>query len=123
MAQPAGDLETQLERACRDLEQAVMDALGARKGLLDPARKQELYEKIWRLRVRVVELERDLIGRQLTEVRHAADRAATRMDHEEYLEASRRLAGLRIRYLNATDLLEKLRADGPDSSARLFGGR
>ncbi|ABG03970.1 hypothetical protein Rxyl_1004 [Rubrobacter xylanophilus DSM 9941] len=122
MAQPAGDLDAQLEQAHRDLEQAVMDTLGARKGLLDPARKQELYEKIWRLRVRAAELERDRIGRQLTEVRHAADRAATRMDHEEYLAASRKLAGLRIRYLNAADLLEKLRADGPASSARLFGG-
>ncbi|BBL78443.1 hypothetical protein RxyAA322_02970 [Rubrobacter xylanophilus] len=121
MAQPAGDLEARLERARRDLEQAVMDTLGARKGLLDPARKQELYEKIWRLRVQVVELERDLTGQQLTDVRHAAERAATRMDHEEYLEASRKLAGLRIRYLNATDLLEKLRAEGPASSGRLFG--
>lgn len=116
------DLDSQLEQATRDLEQAVMDTLGARKGLLDPARKRELYEKIWRLRVRVLELERDRIGRQLTEVRHAADRAATRMDHEEYLDASRKLAGLRIRYLNAVDLLEKLNADGPSSSARLFGG-
>ena len=53
---------------------------------------------------------------------HAWDRATTREDHDEYLRASRELVGLRIRYLNALDLLEKLRADWPDSSARLLGG-
>jgi hypothetical protein len=99
-----------------------MEALRARKSLLDPERKDELKAEIWRRRTRVIELERDYLGEQLMKARHAADRAATRGAHDEYLRASRELVGLRIRYLNAVDLLEKLRADGPDSSARLLGG-
>ena len=48
--------------------------------------------------------------------------AEPRRDHGEYLRANRELSGLRTRYLNAVDLLQKLRANGPDSSARLLGG-
>ncbi len=63
-----------------------------------------------------------LRGEELMKARHAADRAATRQDNDEYLRANQRLMRLRIRFLNAADLLEKLRSDGPDSSARLLGG-
>ncbi len=116
------DFERELEAANADLEQAVMEAYQARKGLLGQEGKEELKAEIWRRRVRAIELERDYVGEQLMEARHAADRAAARQDHDEYMRANRRLIGLRIRYLNAVDLLEKLRADGPDSSARLLGG-
>jgi hypothetical protein len=116
------DLERELEAANTYLEGAVIEALRARKSLLDPKRKDELKAEIWQRRTKVIELERDHVGEQLMKARHAADRAATREDHDEYLQASRQLARLRIRYLNAVDLLEKLRADGPDSSARLLGG-
>ncbi len=70
----------------------------------------------------MIELERDYVGEQLTKARHEADRAAARQDHDEYIRANRKLIRLRIRYLNAVDLLQKIRADGPDSSARLLGG-
>ena len=115
-------LEQELETANTNLEQAVMEAYRARKGLLSQERKEELKAEIWRRRIRVIELERDFVGEQLMEARHEADRAAARQDHGEYLRANRKLIGLRIRYVNAVDLLQKLQADGPDSSARLLGG-
>ncbi len=116
------NLEQELETANTDLEQAVMEAYRTRKGLLGQERKEELKAEIWRQRIRAIELERDFIGEQLMEARHEADRAAARQDHGEYLRANRKLSGLRIRYLNAVDLLQKLQADGPGSSARLLGG-
>ncbi len=114
------DLERALEDANAALEQAVIDALGARKGLPDRQRREELKAGIWRRRLRVVELERDRLARQLAEARREADAASARQDHDEYLRAIRKLARLRVRYLNAVDLLDKLRADGPGSSARLL---
>ncbi len=117
------DLKQELETANADLEQAVMEAYRARKGLLSSQeRKEELKAEIWRRRIRAIKLERDYFGEQLIEARHEADRAAARQNHGEYLRANRKLIGLRIRYLNAVDLLRKLQADGPDSSARLLGG-
>ena len=116
------DLKQELETANADLEQAVMEAYQARKALLSQERKEELKAEIWRRRIRAIELERDYVGEQLMEARHEADRAAARQDHGEYLRANQKLIGLRIRYLNAVDLLQKLQADGPDSSARLLGG-
>jgi hypothetical protein len=116
------NLEHELKTANADLEQVVMEAYRARKGLLGQARKEELKAEIWRRRISVIELERDSLSEQLMETRHQADGATARQDHGEYLRANRKLVGLRIRYLNALDLLEKLLADGPDSSARLLGG-
>ena len=116
------NLEQELETANANLEQAVMEAYQSRKSLLGQERKEELKAEIWRRRISVIELERDFLSEQLMEARHEADRAAAQQDHGEYLRANQRLIGLRIRYLNAADLLEKLRVDGPDSSARLLGG-
>ncbi len=119
---PKSELEQRLEEAKVDLERTVMDALGARKGILDPQRKEQLKAEIWRRRMKVVELERDRIREQLMKTRHKAEEATTRQDYEEYLRNSQRTAGLRVRYLDAVDLLEKLQEDGPNSSARLLGG-
>ena len=116
------DLEQELKTANADLEQVVMEAYRARKGLLGQERKEELKAEIWRRRISVTELERDSLSEQLMETRHEADRAAARQDHGEHLRVNRKLIGLRIRYVNAVDLLQKLQADGPDSSARLLGG-
>lgn len=116
------ELKQRLESARLDLERAVMEALGARKGILDPQRKEQLKAEIWRRRMGVIELEQNHISEQLMEARHEADEAATRQDYEEYFRNNQRLAGLRIQYLNTIDLLEKLREEGPDSSARLLGG-
>jgi hypothetical protein len=114
------DLERELETANADLEQVVMEVYRARKGLLGQERKEELKAEIWRRRISVIELERDSLSEQLMETRHQADRAAARQDYGEYLRANRKLIGFRIRYVNAVDLLQKLQADGPDSSARLL---
>jgi hypothetical protein len=84
------DLERKLEAANADLEQAVMDAYRARKGLLDQQRKEELKAEIWHRRIRAIELERNYVGEQLMEAQHKADRAVARQDHDEYLRASRR---------------------------------
>ena len=114
------DLEQELQTAHANLEQAVMEAYRARKGLLRQERKEDLKAEIWRRRISVIELERDFLSEQLMEARREADRAAARQDHGEYLRDNRKLIELRIRYLNAVDLLQKLRADGPDSSARVL---
>jgi hypothetical protein len=116
------DLEPELESANADLERVVMEAPRARKILPRRERKEELEAEIWRRRIRAIELERDYVSEQLMKARHATDRAATGQDYDEYLRANQGLIRLRIRFLNAADLLEKLRADGPDSSARLLGG-
>lgn len=41
---------------------------------------------------------------------------------DESVRIHTKLVRLRIRYLNAIDLLQKLQADGPGSSVRLMGG-
>jgi hypothetical protein len=61
------DLERKLEAANADLEQAVMDAYRARKGLLDQQRKEELKAEIRHRRIRAIELERNYVGEQLME--------------------------------------------------------
>ena len=116
------DLERELEAANAELERLVMQASQERKSILDRARKEELKTSIWQQRMKVIELERDYVGELYAKVRHEADQAAVRQDQDEYVRAHQRLVRLRIRYLNAIDLLQKLQADGPDSSARLAGG-
>jgi len=116
------DLEQELEAAKTGLAQLITEANQVRKSLIDRTRKEELKAAIWRQRVRAIELERDLTGELYMKARHEADEAAIRLDQDGYLRAHRRLVRLRIRYVNAIDLLEKLRGDGPDSCARLVGG-
>ncbi len=115
------DLQQELEVANADLEQLVAEAYQTRKSLLDQARKKELKASIWRQRMRAIELERDYVGELYMKARHEVDKAAAQQDQDKYLQTHKRLAGLRIRYLNTIDLLQKLQADGPDSSARLVG--
>ncbi len=116
------DLKQELETANTGLEQLITEANQARKSLIDRTRTEELKTAIWRQRMRAVELERDLAGELYMKARHEADEAAIRLDQDEYLRAHRRLVRLRIRYVNAIDLLEKLQVDGPASCARLVGG-
>ncbi len=116
------NLERELEAVNADLERLVMEASQARKSVVDRNRKEELKTSIWRQRMKVIELERDYVGELYMKARHEADEAAARQDQDEYLRAHRKLVRLRIRYLNAVDLLQKLQADGPDSSVRLMGG-
>ncbi len=116
------DLKRELEAANADLERVVMEALRSRKKLLDQQHKEELKAEIWRRRMRAVELERDYAGERLMKARQEADRAALRHDHDEYLRANREVIRYRVRWLNAADLLQKFRSDGPDPSARLLGG-
>ena len=118
---PKRDLKQELEVANADLEQLVTEAYQTRKSLLDQARKEELKASIWRQRIKAIEAERDYIGELYMKARHEVDKAAAQQDQDKYLQAHKRLVGLRIRYLNAIDLLQKLQADGPDSSARLLG--
>ncbi len=116
------DLERELEAANVDLERAVMETLRSRKRLFDQEHKEELKAEICRRRMRAIELERDYAGEQLMKARHEADRATLQDDHDEYLRANREVIRFRVRWFNAVDLLEKLRSDGPDPSARLLGG-
>ncbi len=71
--------------------------------------------------MRAIELERDYIGELYMKARHEADKAEVQQDQDKYLRAHKGLVRMRIQYLNAIDLLQKLQADGPDSSARLVG--
>ncbi len=116
------NLERELEAANADLERLVMEASQARKRLIDRTRKEELKTSIWRQRVKAIELERDYVGELYIKARHEADEAAVRQDQDEYVRIHAKLVRLRIRYLNAIDLLQKLQADGPGSSVRLMGG-
>ena len=118
---PKRDLKQELEVANADLEQLVTEAYQTRKSLLDQARKEELKASIWRQRIKAIEAERDYIGELYMKARHEVDKAAAQQDQDKYLQAHKRLIGLRIWYLNAIDLLQKLQADGPDSSSRLVG--
>jgi len=116
------NLERELEAVNADLERLVMEASQARKSVIDRTRKEELKTSIWRQRVKVIELERDYVGELYMNARHEADEAAVRQDQDEYVRIHTKLVRLRIRYLNAIDLLQKLQADGPGSSVRLMGG-
>ena len=116
------NLERELEAVNADLERLVVEASQARKSVIDRTRKEELKTSIWRQRMKVMELERDYVGELYMKARHEADAAALRQNQDEYARVHRKLVRLRIRYLNAIDLLQKLQADGPDSSVRLMGG-
>jgi hypothetical protein len=118
---PKRVLKQELEEANGDLEQLAAEAYQTRKSLLDQARKEELKASIWRQRIRVLELDRDYVGELYMKARHEVDKAVAQQDQDKYLQAHKRLVGLRMRYLNAIDLLQRLQADGPDSSARLVG--
>ncbi len=116
------NLERELEAVNADLERLVMEASQVRKSVIDRTRKEELKTSIWRQRMKAIELERDYVGELYMKARHEADEAAARQDQDEYVRVHQKLVRLRIRYLNAIDLLQKLQADGPDSSVRLMGG-
>ncbi len=116
------NLERELEAVNADLERLVMEASQVRKSVIDRTRKEELKTSIWRQRMKAIELERDYVGELYMKARHEADEAAARQDQDEYVRVHQKLVRLRIRYLNAIDLLQKLQADGSDSSVRLMGG-
>ncbi|WP_273888747.1 hypothetical protein [Rubrobacter naiadicus] len=118
MSAPPGDLEAAREA----LERAVADAQARRKNVLDPVLKEQIGEEIWRLRRKVVGLERERAGRMLARASREASEAAASGDLARYEGAHREMARHRIAFADASDLLEKLEEEGPSSSRRLLGG-
>ena len=118
----AEELERELEEARASLEHLVARAYAQRKSVLDRTSRDRLREEVWRQRMKVAELERDYSGELLAGAAREAGEAAASQDHERYEEVHQRIARYRVRFADASDLLEKLKEDGPASSARLLGG-